>query len=243
MTAHTTPGTGRGGAARGVLVSIEGLNGVGKTYLTRRLLAALPDERRPTVVEEFSRRHTTTDAGGALGRHLLRALVHAAGGDPFLRGGLPRSETLLLLAVKIHDYEASLPALRSGRTVLEGRSAHSVAVYQSLILEPDDEQAATLAQLILTTASTLRPLPDLTVLLVDDPAAAVRRAETRDGITYTPEQWRLHRRAAALFERLARADPGHVRLLDRREHDADALVDTLRAWTSAPPRRTWTGMW
>jgi dTMP kinase len=132
---------------------------------------------RPTVVEEFSRRHTTTDPGGALGRHLLRALVDASGADPFLRGGLPRSETLLLLAIKIHDYEASLPTLRSGRTVIEGRSVHSVAVYQSLILEHDDARAAAVAQQILATATTLRPLPDLTVLVVDEPTTAVHRAD------------------------------------------------------------------
>jgi dTMP kinase len=240
MTAHTEPDPGPGATARGALVSIEGLNGVGKTYLTRRLLAALRPDRRPTVVEEFSRRLTATEPGGALGRHFLRALVDAAGADPFLRGGLPRSETLLLLAIKIHDYEASLPMLRSGRTVIEGRSVHSVAVYQSLILEHDDARAARVAQRILTTATTLRPLPDLTVLVVDEPTTAVHRAETRDGITYTPEQWRLHHRAAALFEHLARTDPGHVRLLDRREHDTDALVDTLRLWTANPPRRAWT---
>lgn len=195
------------------------------------------------MVEEFSRRDATTDPGGALGRHLLRALVDAADGDPFLRGGLPRSETLLLLAVKVHDYEASLPALQAGRTVIEDRSVHSVAVYQSLILEADDERAATLARQILTTAATLRPLPDLTVLVVDEPTTAVHRAEARDAITYTAEQWNLHHRAAALFERLARADPAHVRLLDRRDHDSDALVDTLRTWTADPPRRTWTGPW
>ena len=228
---------------RGALVSIEGLNGVGKTYLTERLLAALPDEERPAVVEEFSRRHTTTDPGGALGRHLLRALVGAAAGDPFLRGGRPRSETLLLLAVKVHDYEASLPALRSGRTVIEGRSVHSVAVYQSLILEPDDDRAAALAQQVLTTATALRPLPDITGLVVDDPTTAVRRAQARDGITYTREQWRLHYRAAALFEHLARADPAHVRLLDRRRHDAATLVDIFRSWTVEPSRRAWTGPW
>jgi dTMP kinase len=241
MTADTEPNTRPGATPQGALVSIEGLNGVGKTYLTGRLLAALPPDQRPTVVEEFSRRHTITDPGGALGRHLLRALVGAADGDPFLRGGLPRSETLLLLAIKIHDYEASLPALRSGRTVIEGRSVHSVAVYQSLILEHDNIRAAAVARQILTTATMLRPLPDLTVLVVDEPTTAVHRAENRDGTTYTPEQWHLHHRAAELFDHVARTDPGHVRILDRREHDTDALVDTLRRWTADPPRRAWTG--
>ncbi|MGH4013762.1 MAG: dTMP kinase [Pseudonocardiaceae bacterium] len=232
---HTT-GDGR-------LISIEGLNGVGKTYLTARVLQAAHDhgQQPPLVIEEFSRR---TDNDTDLGRHLLRALVTASRGERFLRAGFPKSETLLLLAIKIHDYEAALPALRAGHTVIEGRSLHSTAVYQSLIMNPDDDEAAlTIAEQILHSASGWRPLPDLTIVLTDDVEAAVSRAEARDGVTYTAEQWRLHHRAAALFERLATTDPGHVRLLDRREHDADALVPTIGEWiVAAAARRPFHGL-
>ncbi|MBC8091776.1 MAG: thymidylate kinase [Pseudonocardia sp.] len=226
-------------APRGALVSIEGVSGVGKTYLTGCLLAAVPADQRPLVVEEFSQRRVATDPSGALGRQLLGALVDAAPGDPFLRGGQPRSETLLLIAVKIHDFESVRPALMDGRTVIEGRSAHSTAVYQSLILEPGDDRATTLAHQILETTARWRPLPDLTVLITDDLDIAIRRAETRDGSTYTPEHWRIHRRAARLFGHLAADDPDHIRVLDRRDHTTAALVDILSAWTVDPPRRTW----
>lgn len=221
---------------RGRLVSIEGLNGVGKTYLTSRVVdAAAQHGRPPVVVEEFSRR---ADGGSDLGRRLLRTLITASDGERFLRGGFPRSETLLLLAIKMHDFETTLPALLAGHTVIEGRSIHSTAVYQCLIMNPgDDQAAATMAAHILATAACWRPLPDLTIVITDDVAAAVGRAEARDGITYTPEQWELHRRAAALFEHLAVADPEHMRLLDRREHDADAIVAAINdAITTAPIR-------
>lgn len=52
------------------------------------------------------------------------------------------SESLLLLIIKIDDFEAILPTLLAGRTVIEGRSIHSAAVYQSLIMHPDDYHAA-----------------------------------------------------------------------------------------------------
>jgi dTMP kinase len=85
-------------------VSIEGLNGVGKTYLTTRVIKAAADcgEEPPQVIEEFSSR---AGSDGDLGRRLLRALVVASGGERFLRAGFPRSETLLLLAIKMHDFE------------------------------------------------------------------------------------------------------------------------------------------
>ncbi|HEY6424155.1 MAG TPA: hypothetical protein VIY28_13085 [Pseudonocardiaceae bacterium] len=80
--------------SRGRLISIEGLSGVGKTYLTHRVIeaatAAAPGEP-PLVIEEFSRRHDDAD----LGRRLLRTLVTAAKGEHFLRAGFPKSETLL----------------------------------------------------------------------------------------------------------------------------------------------------
>lgn len=234
--------TGGDAAEHGRLVSIEGLNGVGKTYLTTRVIKAAADrgEQPPHVIEDFSGR---ADTGTDLGRLILRTLVTASDGERFLRAGFPRSETLLLLAIKMHDFEAALPALRAGNTIIEGRSIHSTAVYQSLIMNPDDDDAAfVLAGQILNEAARWRPLPDLTIVLTDDVDAAVGRAEARNGEAFTAEQWRLHRRAAALFERLAAADSEHVRLLDRREHDADALVDIITTWMTSVPARPFHGL-
>lgn len=221
---------------RGRLISIEGLNGVGKTYLTSRVVAdAATRGQPPLVVEEFSRR---SDGQHDLGRRLLRILLTAADGEPFLRAGFPKSETLLLLAIKMHDFEATLPALLAGLTVIEGRSLHSTAVYQSLIMNPDDDHAArAMADQIINSVACWRPLPDLTVVITDDTEAAVMRAEARDGISYTAEQWRLHHRAADLFEQLANADPDRIRILDRRQHDTDHLVTAIGTYIESTPAR------
>ncbi|ROO51623.1 dTMP kinase [Micromonospora sp. Llam0] len=210
---------------RGRLVSIEGLSGVGKTYLTNRLLENYPSELRPALLEEFSQRPRS---GVDLGRELLGALISAADGDPFLRGGHCGTETLLLLAIKMFDYEAgSAATLATGRTVIEGRSVHSIAVYQSLIAHRDDEAAYRHAGAILRLAATWRPLPDLTILIVDDVVEAVRRAEQRDGRHYTPEQWRLHRRAAALFDRLAADAGSRIVVLDRRRLTMGRAIERM----------------
>ncbi|MGH3938580.1 MAG: hypothetical protein ACRDTG_08065 [Pseudonocardiaceae bacterium] len=237
------PSTTGGNTTReGRLVSIEGLNGVGKTYLTTRIVEAANDhgQQPPLVIEGFSRR---CDIETDLARRLLRILITASDGERFLRAGFPRFETLCLLAIKMHDFEVALPALRAGHKVIEGRSIHSTAVYQSLIMNPDDDAAALdIAGRILDSASLWRPLPDLTIVITDDIEAAVGRAEARDGVTYTAEQWSLHRRAAALFEHLANADPDYMRLLDRREHDADTLVATIGTWIETVPARPFHGV-
>ncbi|MGW0251131.1 hypothetical protein ACWDYH_31330 [Nocardia goodfellowii] len=221
------------------LFSVEGINGVGKTYLTGLVVEQITRDggQAPVVLEEFSRR---SDGGSDLGRRLLAALVRASHGERFLRAGCPGSETLLLLAIKSHDYESSQTLLNQGRTVIEGRGLHSTAVYQSLIAHPDDENAAfSFATTILATAAGYRPLADQTMLLIDDVDLAVGRAEARNGQPFTAEQWILHRRAAELFERLAGADPDRFVVLDRRHLDTAALVaaiiGVLGAAKPAPP--------
>lgn len=200
--------------------------------LPTQMATALIDRLLPTV----------TRSDDDLGRRLLRTLVTASHGERFLRAGFPKSETLLLLAIKMHDFETTLPALRAGRTVIEGRSIHSTAVYQSLIMHPDDDVAAlALARQILDSTARWRPLPDLTIVITDDVKAAVGRAEARDGTTYTAEQWQLHHRAAALFEHLAHADPEYLRVLDHREHDVPALLATISEWIATAPARPFDG--
>jgi dTMP kinase len=115
---------------------------------------------------------------------------------------------------------------------------HSTAVYQSLISHPDDDEAAHRhVHAILNLAAAWRPLPDRAILLTDDVTAAIHRAERRDGIQYTTEQWRLHHRAATLFTRLAVDDPDHVTALDVRGKDTDAIVDQLAGLINSTSQR------
>jgi dTMP kinase len=227
------------GRRPGLLVSVEGISGAGKTYLTTAVLDRLPTSCQPVLVRGFSQR--AHFSGRDLGRDLLRALHGAAHGEHFLRGGHPATETMLLLAVKLHDYEArAVPALRRGRLVLEGRSVHSTAVYQSLIMNPESaEEAHRQAVAILALAEAWRPLPDLTILVVDDVPTALERAEHRDQRRYTAEQRQLHLRAAVLFECLAQADPRRMASIDRRLLGPDqATARMAKLITNAWGRRT-----
>ncbi len=211
---------------RGLLVSIEGLSGTGKTYLTTRLLAENPALAADAVIiAEFSRRPPR----GELGHELLGALADAAAGDVLLRGGQPAAETLLLLAIKTYDYEAHcLPAIRHGHVVFEGRSLHCTAVYQSLITHPEDEDQARREMLaILDIAAQWRPLPDLTFLITDDPSAAASRAELRDGRAFSPGYRRIHHRAAALYEQAASDSPGNITVIDRRHLTASDAITLM----------------
>ena len=209
---------------RGLLVSAEGITGSGKTYLIKHMLAEHEALKgRAAELEEFSRRPSQ----GELGHDILAALAGAAGGDRFLRGGRPATETLLLLAIKTYDYEAHCaPALLRGRLVFEGRSLHSIAVYQSLILYPgDDEKAFEEMWAILDLTTQWRPLPDVTFLVMDDVSASIERAERRDGTMFSPEEKRFHHRAAELYDRLAADIRARIDIINRKLlNSADAIA-------------------
>ncbi|GAA4229424.1 dTMP kinase [Streptosporangium album] len=216
----------RHSCTRGPLVSAEGINGVGKTYLTNRAVEALDD--KPLMLDEFSQR---ANGRPGLGEALLRFLREASAGDPFLRGGTPMAEALVLLAIKRHDLDTVIPDLSSGRAVVEGRSVDTTAVCQALLLRPDDPDAALeTATALLELASSYRPLPDLTILVTDDASEAVVRAQRRDRRVFTTEQATFMREACALYERLAATDPARYRVVDRRSVGEHEAAEQIRAW-------------
>ncbi|MEU0715623.1 thymidylate kinase [Streptomyces lavendulocolor] len=211
---------------RGPLISAEGLNGVGKTYLTNRAVEAL--SAKPLMLDEFSQR---ANGRPGLGEALLQSLREASIGDPFLRGGTPMAEALLLMAIKRHDLDTVLPDLARGQAVVEGRSVDTTAVCQALLLHPDDLDAALQTAVdLLGLASSYRPLPDLTILVTDDASKALERAQRRDRCVFTDEQAEFMRGACVLFERLASTDPVRYRVVDRRHVDEYEAAGQIREW-------------
>jgi dTMP kinase len=95
---------------RSLLMSVEGITGVGKTYLTNRAVEAIDDE--PLRLDGFSQR---ASASPGLGEALFLALREASAGDPFLRSGTPMAEALILLAIKRYDLDTVMGELSSGR--------------------------------------------------------------------------------------------------------------------------------
>jgi dTMP kinase len=211
---------------RGPLISVEGITGVGKSYLTS--LAVQPFDDKPLMLEGFSRRAPERPE---LGEALFRALREASETDPFLRGGTPMAEALLLLAIKRHDLDTVIPELSGGRTAVEGRSIDTTAVCQALLLHPGAQDAALdEAAALLDLAASFRPLPDLTILVTDDASAAIERTQRRDKRIYTPEQVAFMHEASALFERLAATDPARYRVVDRRSASQHEAAEQIRAW-------------
>jgi dTMP kinase len=192
------------------LVTIEGLDGAGKTTLAAGLAARLPQAlllREPGGVEASER---------------VRALVK----DPALTIGA-RGEALLYAAARAQLVEERLaPELAAGRLVLLDRFVDSSLAYQGAGRELGVADVAAI-----NAFATGGLAPDLTLLLRIDPAQGRARQDDRGE---APDRLELQDdaffvRIAAAYDALAAAEPERFRVLDASRQPQDLVDDALEA--------------
>ena len=199
---------------RGRLITIEGLDGAGKTTLAGALAARL--EQRGLVVERMR------EPGGVELSERIRDLVT----DPRLRVGA-RAEALLYAAARAQLVEEGLaPLLDQGRWVLLDRFVDSSLAYQG-----GGRELGTEAVRAINDFGTGGLRADRTLLLRVDPSVGRAR---RGGRVYAPD--RLEReedaffsRIAAAYDELAAAEPERVRVLDAGRPPEQVLEAALAA--------------
>jgi len=198
--------------ARGRLITIEGIDGAGKTTLAAALHAALRE--RGLDVEQLR------EPGGVALAERIRALVK----DPSLEIS-DRAEALLYAASRAQLVaELVSPTLAAGRWVLLDRYVDSSLAYQGAGRELGIE-----AVLAINEFATAGLRAERTLLLAIDPAAGRAR---RGGRGEHPD--RLEREADAFFAaiaagyaQLAAADPARIRTLDATLAPAAVLSAAL----------------
>src|SRR4051812_8680518 len=198
------------------LVTIEGLDGAGKTTLA----SALAERLGATLLRE---------PGGVEASERIRDLVK----DPALTIG-PRAEALLYAAARAQLVEERLlPALQRGELVLLDRFVDSSLAYQGAGRELGIEEVRAI-----NAFGTGGLQPDLTLLLALDPAAGrarqAARGEEPDRLERSGEDF--FARIAAAYEALAAAEPGRIRVLDASAPPEEVLDEALAAISAARGR-------
>jgi dTMP kinase len=192
----------------GLLVSLEGVSGCGKTYFAGRL------RERLRVAAEFVK-EVSDRSGGNVDQDILSILGRS--GDRFFRGGLPRTETFLLLALKMYDYEEKIkPKLDDDMIVIEDRSIDTIAIYQAILLGEEQDRTLARAESLYQLASHWRRAPDVTFLIVDELRNSIRRAEERMGRAFRHDEVSVLERADELYSAYAPGHAGRMIPLDRR---------------------------
>jgi dTMP kinase len=209
-------------------ITIEGVEGAGKTYLARLLATRLG--RRCRLLGEVA-----DAASGTLAGQVIEALSRT--GDLWLRTGHPATETLALLALKAAEYEHVQALGETAEIIIEDRGIDSVAIYQALImagLEAPADEVRQAMDLIYATARRWRPLPDLTLLLTDTPTACTVRLQQRTGLTISAADRALIARAAELYASQAAREPGRFRVVDRTGRSTEETVGELAEACALP---------
>ena len=225
MTGIAIPGPRGASEERGrpLWVSVEGINGVGKTNAVQATAAALG--LRCLLLDEL-----TDQSADTLPGRVIAAL--ASGGDVFLRAGHPVVETLALLALKFREVERLGPERLDGVDVIvEDRGVDSVAVYQGAILHAEHRAtpARAVAEQVLATARRWRRMPDATILLTGDRDVCTARFADRIGRELTARDLEVIEQADQLYRELAAAEPDRYTVIDVTGHGPEETGKAVEA--------------
>lgn len=199
-----------GSADRGLWITLEGGDGSGKTTQATALEAWLRESGREVV--------RTREPGGSDVGVLIRDIVLHHRGDI-----APRAEALLYAADRAHHVATVVrPALDRGAVVVQDRYLDSSVAYQGAgrVLDAGEVRD-------LSLWATDGALPDITVLLDLDPAAARARLDADDKPfdRLEAEKADFHERVRTAFLGLAAAEPERFLVLDASRPPVDLAVE------------------
>jgi dTMP kinase len=190
-----------------VLITVEGLDGAGKTTL----IAGLARELGATVLRE---------PGGVELSERIRSLV----ADPAIAVD-PRAEALLYAAARAQLVAERLkPLLESGETVLLDRFVDSSLAYQGGGRELGVEEIRAL-----NAFGTGGLEPDRTLLLRIAPEDGLARIAGREADRLEQAGGEFFSRVAQTYDELAAAEPERFVVLDATQPPATVLADAIEA--------------
>jgi dTMP kinase len=185
-----------------MFVSLEGVDGSGKTTQAKLLVAALGDD--VLLVRE---------PGGTPTGERIRQILK----DPTLELD-PLAELLLFCAARAELVTEVLgPARDAGHDVVCDRFSDSSVAYQGVARGLGAERVEEICDL-----ATGGFWPDLTILLRIDPDRAAGRIGRRKADRFEGEGIELQRRVAEGYDEVARRHPERVRVVDA-DGDRDAV--------------------
>lgn len=185
-------------SARGILITLEGGEGTGKSTQLSMLADLLHDAGLAVLV-------LREPGGTVLGEAIREVLL-----DPKRTGISDRAELLLYEASRAQLVaEVLRPALAAGKIVICDRFYDSTTAYQGHARGlPLDEVEA------LNRFATAGLTPDLTIVFDIDPATGLGRATANGADRLESEEAAFHDRVRQGFTRIAEDEPERVVLID-----------------------------
>ena len=189
-----------------MFITMEGIEGCGKTTQIRRLCDYLEDRGLPHVV-------TREPGGTAIGEKIRSILL-----DPASKDMVPMAELLLYMADRAqHIHQLIKPSLAAGKILLCDRYFDATVVYQGFARGLDIRFIFDLYRMLFQDLK-----PDLTLLLDLPPRIGLARAWRQlDSGSRCDSESRFEEEAISFHEtvregylELARLEPGRFKVID-----------------------------
>jgi dTMP kinase len=211
--------TARADFLPGVFISLEGIDGSGKSTIAERLVPALQSAGRRALL-------TREPGGTAIGEQIREVLLGRASSSM-----LPTTEMLLFAAARAQLVgEVIRPALEEGLIVVTDRFTDSSLAYQwgARGLE---KQVVRVAQALATGGLE----PDLKVLLEAPVETALRRrmAKSHEVNRLDREAIQFHTRVREAYHTLVAAEPARWRVIDADRAEDEVWTDVWQTVVSS----------
>lgn len=202
---------------RGLFVTVEGVEGSGKTTVTWALAEWLKQKGLTAIV-------TAEPGSTPLGKHIRELLANFSERTPW-------AEAFLFLADRTeHVARVIRPALERGEIVLCDRFTDSTIAYQAFGLGLPLETLIELNR-IATNGLT----PDLTLLLDVDPEIGLQRAQKKT--VFEQRELHFHQRVRWGYLWLSKREPDRIKVVDASQplevvvsKSQQFVEEALRRW-------------
>ena len=192
----------------GKYITIEGLEGVGKTFFIKKLknVVAIPDDD----LDDFEN----------------KLIENMKGKDPFFRDENPLISFLCFTSVDLHIFERKVKNNLLDNNVVQDRGVDTTCLYSALQMSNDNEIINNFKRLLEIRKRIFR-IPDLTIVLIDDFEKCIKRAEERNGKKYSKEEVEFLKRVDKCFKLLIKEFPDRIKAIDKNGKSDDEVLKEI----------------